>query len=43
MTEPFETISSLAKQLDAEHVSSRELVEDAIARTERLNLSLIHI
>ena len=40
MTEPFETISSLAKQLDAEHVSSRELVEDAIARTERLNPEL---
>ena len=31
MTEPFETISSLAKQLDAGRVSSRELVEDAIA------------
>ena len=40
MTEPFETISSLAKQLDAGHVSSRELVEDAIARTETLNSAL---
>jgi len=34
MAVPFETISSLAEQLDAGHVSSRELVEDAIARTE---------
>ena len=40
MAVPFETISSLAKQLDAGHVSSRELVEDAIARTERLNQNL---
>ena len=40
MTAPFETISSLAKQLDAGHVSSRELVEDAIVRTERLNQEL---
>ncbi|MEE3019049.1 MAG: Asp-tRNA(Asn)/Glu-tRNA(Gln) amidotransferase subunit GatA [Pseudomonadota bacterium] len=40
MTEPFETISSLAKQLDAGRVSSRELVEDAIARTETLNSAL---
>ena len=40
MTGPFETISSLARQLDARHVSSRELVEDAIARTETLNPTL---
>ena len=40
MAVPFETISSLAAQLDAGHVSSRELVEDAIARTERLNQEL---
>ena len=40
MTVPFETISSLTKQLDAGHVSSRELVEDAIARTEKLNPEL---
>ena len=40
MTEPFETISLLAKQLDAGRVSSRELVEDAIARTETLNSAL---
>ena len=40
MIGPFETISSLARQLDARHVSSRELVEDAIARTETLNSTL---
>ena len=40
MAVPFETISSLAAQLHAGHVSSRELVEDAIARTERLNQEL---
>ena len=40
MTGPFETISSLARQLDAGYVSARELVEDAIARTERLNPEL---
>jgi aspartyl-tRNA(Asn)/glutamyl-tRNA(Gln) amidotransferase subunit A len=40
MAVPFETISSLAKQLDAGYVSARELVEDAVARTERLNPEL---
>ena len=40
MAVPFETVSSLAKQLDAGYVSARELVEDAIARTERLNPEL---
>ena len=33
----FETISSLARQLAKGSVSSRELVEDAIARTETFN------
>ena len=37
MTGPFETISSLAKQLCKKRVSSRELVEDAIVRTELIN------
>ena len=34
MTGPFETIASLAKQLDAGRISSRELVEDTIVRIE---------
>ena len=37
MTGPFETISSLATQLFNRRVSSRELVEEAIARTELIN------
>ena len=40
MTGPFETIASLAKQLDAGRISSRELVEDTIVRIERLNPEL---
>jgi aspartyl-tRNA(Asn)/glutamyl-tRNA(Gln) amidotransferase subunit A len=37
MTGPLETISLLAKQLFNRRVSSRELVEEAIARTELIN------
>jgi aspartyl-tRNA(Asn)/glutamyl-tRNA(Gln) amidotransferase subunit A len=40
MTGSFETISSLARELKARRVSSRELVEDALARTEALNPAL---
>ena len=40
MTGPFETIASLAKQLDAGRISSRELVEDTIVRIETLNPEL---
>ncbi|MCH1602719.1 MAG: Asp-tRNA(Asn)/Glu-tRNA(Gln) amidotransferase GatCAB subunit A, partial [Luminiphilus sp.] len=36
----FPTISSLACQLSQGSVSSRELVEDAIARTEHINPTL---
>ena len=36
----FPTISSLARQLSEGSVSSRELVEDAIARTEQINPTL---
>ena len=37
MTGSFETISSLARELKDRRVSSRELVADALARTEALN------
>jgi aspartyl-tRNA(Asn)/glutamyl-tRNA(Gln) amidotransferase subunit A len=37
MTGSFETISSLARELKERRVSSRELVADALARTEALN------
>lgn len=40
MAGAFETISSLARQLGEGSVSSRELVEDAIARIEKLNPTL---
>ena len=40
MSELFPTISSLARQLSEGSVSSRELVEDAIARTEQINPTL---
>ena len=40
MTGSFETISSLARELKERRVSSRELVEDALARTEALNPAL---
>jgi aspartyl-tRNA(Asn)/glutamyl-tRNA(Gln) amidotransferase subunit A len=36
----FPTISSLARQLSEGRVSSRELVEHAIARTEQINPTL---
>ena len=40
MTGSFETISSLARELKDRRVSSRELVADALARTEALNPAL---